>query len=241
MKLNTRLFQNGKKQFLLLLLLLLPFIAEAQVATVGNYVWTDTNSNGIQDETPPSGVGGLGLNGVTVQLWSPGPNGYIEDNYDDVLLQTTTTANGAGGNPGYYQFIVPIAGDYYLKFPTTNGANALTSLSWGYNNTDDSDAFGYTGNSSVFALDPASADTLLSHNLTYDAGYTKCLQLTELVVNPCANVGGKAMSRIDVRVIAPSLGTYPGGTTLIMKTNNQTYAMGIYSNNLVKSFLSKDS
>jgi len=54
-----------------------------QVYQLGNYVWVDTNGNGVQDES------GTGLNGVVVTLLDGSGN----------VLSTTTTTNG-----GYYTF-----------------------------------------------------------------------------------------------------------------------------------------
>jgi SdrD B-like domain/Secretion system C-terminal sorting domain len=62
---------------------------------VGNRIWADNNGNGIQD------AGEAGINGVTVQLVSPGPDG-IFGNADDVVVATTTTATIAGQQGSYY-------------------------------------------------------------------------------------------------------------------------------------------
>jgi large repetitive protein len=50
--------------------------------SVGNYVWTDANANGLQDETPS-----YGLNNVSVQLWVVGPDGTAGTS-DDTLKHT---------------------------------------------------------------------------------------------------------------------------------------------------------
>jgi serine-aspartate repeat-containing protein C/D/E len=62
-----------------------------QAASLGNYVWEDTDKDGIQDGTE------LGVNGVTVQL----------KNAAGTILQTTTTStNPTTGGAGYYQFSI---------------------------------------------------------------------------------------------------------------------------------------
>jgi protocatechuate 3,4-dioxygenase beta subunit len=76
---------------------------------IGDFVWNDINNNGIQDAGEP------GVLGVTMQLYSPGPDGVVGGG-DDVLVATTTTdANGyynfAGLNPDkYFVVATPVAG-----------------------------------------------------------------------------------------------------------------------------------
>lgn len=60
-------------------------------AAVGNYVWLDTDGNGLQDD------GESGLNGVEVQLVIAYPNGVS-------ITVTTVTTDDINGDPGYYSF-----------------------------------------------------------------------------------------------------------------------------------------
>ena len=78
-------------------------------AMLGDYVWIDTDGDGIQDG------GEVGVNDVRVQLFEPGPDGLPRTG-DDVLLLTTLTADDAMGNPGFYKFQALAAGDYYVQF-----------------------------------------------------------------------------------------------------------------------------
>ena len=72
--------------------------------TIGDFVWNDLNSNGIQDTGEP------GLNGVTVNLYD----------YQDNLLQTAVTKPGPTGSQlGYYQFTGVCAGTYTVKVDET--------------------------------------------------------------------------------------------------------------------------
>jgi hypothetical protein len=77
---------------------------------IGDYVWQDTNQNGIQDAGEP------GINGVTVQLCA--------DAGCSTVLATTTTVTHQGLN-GYYQFTDLGAGTYYVSIdnsqPTLSG------------------------------------------------------------------------------------------------------------------------
>ncbi len=68
---------------------------------VGNYVWYDTNEDGIQD------VGEVGINGVTVRLTItyPGADGNIGTGDDTVTTLVTTTSTEPGGVlNGWYSF-----------------------------------------------------------------------------------------------------------------------------------------
>ena len=82
------------------------------VGSVGNYVWNDTNSDGIQNEPASAGI-----NGVTVKLFQETAPGTYTN------TQTTTTANNTSGNPGYYNFVITAAANYYVQFPIAVGSN----------------------------------------------------------------------------------------------------------------------
>jgi uncharacterized repeat protein (TIGR01451 family) len=79
--------------------------------SVGSNVFADNNNNGIDD-----GAGEPGIQGVTVELWSTGPDG-IKGNADDLIAGTDVTdANG-----DYYIGGLP-EGEYYLKIQPTQMA-----------------------------------------------------------------------------------------------------------------------
>jgi len=78
-------------------------------AMLGDFVWIDTSGDGTQDPGEP------GINGVPVQLFSPGPDGLPRTG-DDVLVLSTLTADDALGNPGWYKFSALSPGDYYVQF-----------------------------------------------------------------------------------------------------------------------------
>jgi hypothetical protein len=83
---------------------------------IGDFVWNDSNQNGIQDPGEP------GINGVTLTLNGPGGP------------QVTVTGNNpVGGAPGYYQFTDLCAGTYTVTVtpppgmtpsPTNQGGDA---------------------------------------------------------------------------------------------------------------------
>ena len=88
------------------------------MAALGDFVWYDTNDNGIQDS------GENGVSGVTVEL---------EDTSGNILSTTTTDANGAyhftGLTPGQYevQFVAP-AGSGDVFSPSLQGGNPAAEL-----------------------------------------------------------------------------------------------------------------
>ncbi len=83
--------------------------------SVGSTVFYDENNNGIQDGGEP------GIDGVTVQLFSVGPDGQ-PNTMDDVLIDTDMTTGG-----GNYFFFGLRQGNYYLVIPTPPADYALSS------------------------------------------------------------------------------------------------------------------
>ncbi len=136
----------------------------AAAATLGNFVWIDTNGNGQQD------VGETGLYGATVNLYRPGygPDG-IAGNADDadVIATTTSAANGA------YSFTSLPAGSYILGFAAVPDY-ARTVADQGADSTD-SDAQVSTGLTATLTL--AYGDT----NNTLDAGFYRPASLAGAV------------------------------------------------------------
>ena len=119
---------------------------------IGDFVWMDTNGNGLQD------AGELGINGVAVELYSD-VDGYTTP------IQTTTTVNSPSSQPGYYLFDGLRQGNYKVKFPV-DATHQLTLQKQGTNPAIDSDPNQTTGWTDVIAL-------LDDQNLlTIDAGYS---------------------------------------------------------------------
>ncbi len=128
-------------------------------ATVGNYVWTDLDSNGIQNEPASSGI-----NGVVVELYKDNGTGTF------VLVTSTTTANDGSGNPGYYNFNICTDGDYKVKFPTNVGGGSLTTQTPTAGTDGNSDANTSTGFSPSFTINTTGVG-IVKNNPTIDAGY----------------------------------------------------------------------
>ena len=102
------------------------------VAKIGNYVWNDNNNDGIQNEP-----GSNGLNGTTVQLVWPGPDGDFATTADN-LTYTVVTSNMNGTN-GQYMFLGLTPGMYKASIPTSPAGFIPTQLNQGGNDVTDSD------------------------------------------------------------------------------------------------------
>ncbi|HKI05605.1 MAG TPA: GEVED domain-containing protein, partial [Thermoanaerobaculia bacterium] len=130
------------------------------LAALGNYVWFDRNSDGIQNESPFDGA-----NGVTVRLFVDDGDGNPEPGGGDVLVASTVTADDVYGQPGYYLFDGLIPGiRYFVQFVQPASATGFTSQNTGGDDTVDSDAAPANGATATVILAP---DEL---NPTLDAG-----------------------------------------------------------------------
>ncbi|MBK8427678.1 MAG: hypothetical protein IPL27_17655 [Lewinellaceae bacterium] len=102
------------------------------LAKIGNYVWNDNNNDGIQNEP-----GSNGLNGTTVQLVWPGPDGDFTTVADN-LTYTVVTSNMNGTN-GQFMFLGLTPGMYKASIPTSPAGFIPTQLNQGGNDVTDSD------------------------------------------------------------------------------------------------------
>ncbi|KPQ33797.1 MAG: conserved repeat domain [Phormidesmis priestleyi Ana] len=95
-------------------------------SSIGDFVWNDTNANGITDSGEP------GIENVTVDLvWDLNGDGVIDAN-EPVLATRTTDANGA------YDFGELIFGNYIINVTDVNGVLAGSTL------TTATESFGVT-------------------------------------------------------------------------------------------------
>ncbi len=114
---------------------------EEEKASLGDFVWLDLNSNGIQE----SGEAGIG--GVVVNLY---------DCNDNSISSTSTDAGGK------YLFDNLVPGDYYVEFEKSSG-NIFSPQNTGADNVD-SDAAEDTGKTICTTLSAGEND------MTWDAG-----------------------------------------------------------------------
>ena len=177
-------------------------------ASIGNFVWDDTDGDGIQDAGEP------GIQAVTVVLTGTDGNG------SPVSLTTTTDASGA------YLFPNLVPGTYKLTFTTPAGFTA-TALDQGGNDAVDSDVNPATG--------MTINEVLISgeNNLTYDAGYYKPASIGNYVwddtdADGTQDAGEPAISGVTVVLSGTN------GTGAVVGATTTTDANGLYLfNNLV--------
>ncbi|MFO7890737.1 MAG: SdrD B-like domain-containing protein [bacterium] len=130
------------------------------LGSLGDYVWVDTNMNGIQDS------GENGKAGVTVNL-------YLKQGGNDIPVgQEITDATG------FYEFTDLAAGTYFVKFTLPSGY-AFSPKDQGGDNTKDSDANTSTGQTDNISLGEGVTDR------TWDAGiYQKSKIIIKKVTDP---------------------------------------------------------
>jgi uncharacterized repeat protein (TIGR01451 family) len=125
--------------------------------SLGDFVWNDTNANGIQDS---GDLTSNGINGVKVDLL----------NSSNVQIATTTTTNNpVGGAPGYYQFTGLLQGSYTVVIDSSNfgsggplaGYQATPSMVAGSTPANDSNG------------SPAGVTLTNANDETIDFGYFK--------------------------------------------------------------------
>lgn len=117
---------------------------EPEKANLGDFVWRDSNKNGIQDDAEP------GIEGVTVKL-------YTETGTEPLATQQTDEL-------GNYSFRNIDAGKYIIEFGDFP-SYARSGANLGSNNEKDSDANIETGKTEVITLTAGQTDN------SWDAGY----------------------------------------------------------------------
>ena len=126
-----------------------------QFGSLGDYVWKDTNQNGLQDAGEP------GVKGVTVELYQTDANGTPQG----AAFKTTTT-----DEQGFYQFRGLSTGDYKVKFVAATFPKdcSPTKPDQGNDDTKDSD-LGPDGFSPKVSIN-AEGTGLAKDNPTLDVG-----------------------------------------------------------------------
>jgi Cna protein B-type domain. len=160
------------------------------VASIGNYVWEDTNGNGVQD------VGEPGVEGVEVRLSGTTGAGVA------VSLTTTTDSNG------FYRFDDLAPGTYTVTVVPPTGY-VLTAANQGSDDTVDSDADPNTGVMTATVLESGEVD------LTWDAGLYRFASIGDLVWedrngNGVQETGEPEVAGVEVRLS----GTTGAGATV---------------------------
>lgn len=130
-------------------------IGSCDAASLGDFVWVDTNGNGIQDDGP------TGLNGVPVTLFAPGPDG-LPGTLDDVPLDSGITSNSPGGAPGWYTFPGLAPGSYFVRVTRPPNYTFSPRDTTADGNDSDADA---NGNSHLTTLTVNENDPTLDFGL----------------------------------------------------------------------------
>ncbi len=119
------------------------FNPTAPLGQIGDFVWFDSNNNGVQDATEQ------GVPGVTVTLI----------NASNTVVATTVT----DGN-GNYRFVNVADGSYTVKFSNLPAGFTFSAKDAGGNDNTDSDADPATGTTGTYTISGGNT------NLTVDAG-----------------------------------------------------------------------
>jgi hypothetical protein len=119
------------------------FPPTVQTASVGDFVWNDQNSNGVQDPGEP------GVQGVLVKLFT---------------CTGTFVGQFTTNSTGFYQFTNLPAGSYFVQFSNLPTGTSFTSRDATADDSKDSDPDPATGNTACFNLAAGQNDP------TRDAG-----------------------------------------------------------------------
>jgi hypothetical protein len=164
-------------------------LVESQLPTanIGDFVWHDTNGNGVQNP------GEQGIAGTKVELFTSLGN----------LVATTTT-----NSSGFYQFLSVNVGDYYLKFTPSDAEYSATFSGRGTVSTD-SDITGANGLNTTSIITLVAGET----NNTYDAGFYKCASIGDVVwydtnKNDIQNSTENGINGMEVRLYRNHFGTW---------------------------------
>ncbi len=136
-----------------------------KLASIGDYVWYDDNSNGIQDEPSSRGV-----NGVIVTLYNDSGN----------VVSTAITANDLGGKPGYYKFTGLTPSSYSLKFTNIPSGYNVSQKNATGDGSKDSDVDGSTFKTRSIVLVSGQSDDTWDMGIKYNPNADKTVGFDDL-------------------------------------------------------------
>jgi hypothetical protein len=210
-------------------------LCDAAPIQIGNYVWNDSNQNGVQEaeETP--------LSNITVSLWKSG------------VQVATTTTNSAGQ---YYFTGIGTSGEtwisttgtdsvlantaYQIHIDTTNQAQLDTlkltisnsTLNSG-NDQNDSDA-SISGNYAVININTGNAG---ENNFTYDFGFARSCDTTLTLTNATICNGSSTNLFNRVSAVQGTLTYSLNGTTWFPLSNPTNVTPSVSTMYYVKDYL----
>jgi hypothetical protein len=116
-----------------------------EIASIGDFVWEDSNANGRQD------AGEAGINGVRVNLYTDFDRNGQPDIPGFPSCITTTANDPITGQPGYYNFNVYRA-NYIVEFIAPNGFSSTEQNAIANDNLDsDINTNGLTGSIGILS------------------------------------------------------------------------------------------
>jgi protocatechuate 3,4-dioxygenase beta subunit len=187
--------------------------------SIGNYVWVDSNADGINNEAVTAGV-----NGAQVYLL----------NEAGVRIDSMLTINDPiSGNPGYYKFDSLRSGKYQVEFPVNVvGGSELTSQTTTDSTDGNSDANVTTRKSPVVTIN-AKATGQAKDNTTIDAGYFTPAKLGDKVwedknANGIQDAGDPGVGGVVVNLYTNGADGLPGTADDVFVGTKTTDASGNY-------------
>jgi hypothetical protein len=184
------------------------------VGSIGDFVWYDTNKNGIQDD------GEVGVPGVTVVLLDATTNAIVK----------TTTTNAVG----FYLFTdLPNGGSYILGFTDIPAGFDFTEVDLGASDALDSDVNTNTKRTGIYTINTASASTKDIRSV--DAGIVS----NPGVQNSKASIGDKVWNDLDgdgqqdanePGIAGVTVTLYDGNGNVIATTTTDGFGNYIFTN-----------
>ncbi len=189
-----------------------PLVVQLQSAKLGNFVWQDSNGDGLQS------AGEAGVDRVVVELYS------VDSLGNRSLVATTLTGDDystAAVEQGFYQFTGLSAGNYQVKFIAPTSTLFTGKDAFG-NTLDaiDSDADLITSLSQVVSLAAGQS------NQTVDAGLIQAAKLSGYVYEDIGNDGIRNAEPPIAGVVVQLTGLNDLGQTVNLSTS--TDAQGFY-------------
>lgn len=177
-------------------------------SSIGDFIWADTNGNGIQDNDEP------GLNGIAVELWNVTTGLKVAD----FITQNHPISN----KPGYYLFDKLGDGQYKVKIPIGSGYDVTTKGAG--SDPDKNSKFNTDGYTDIINL---LDDTAL---LNIDGGYTHIYPISGTVFEDKDNDG--IWNSLNDEPFASYLVTLKNSSNTVIATAT-TDSSGLYNFPLV--------
>ncbi|NBB18706.1 DUF11 domain-containing protein, partial [Runella sp. CRIBMP] len=190
------------------------------LGSIGDFVWKDTDNDGIQD------AGEAGINNVLVRLYKNVSNVFVQ------VDSMYTTANPVGSAPGWYTFEGLSLGEYKIqivKSSLPNGCVLSDSTNKGGDDTKDSDFDPTTGFSQVVSIDPTKSG-LNKNNPTIDGAlYSPLGSIGDFVWKDLNDNGQQDVAEPGVKNVRVILWTSSGTTPITAIDTTFTDVNGYYS------------